>query len=293
MDEYQQVLLLKKLLRKEVSLFCRLGHSRWKKSISDTIEEIRDHRWDAVFFGGTLRSLLTSRLETNSPGKPRDVDIVMNGASLECLRKTFEKYISRETRFGGLQLQRIDWQFDVWPLKETFALKDNPVITPSFEDLPKTTFFNVEAIAVEVWPKRGCKRKIFSSDDQFFRGVINRVIEVNREQNPFPELCVIRAIVMATRLQWRIGPRLLRYLAKHGDSISAQDFEDIQRKHYGGVQWRGSLLKKVMQEVHLALEQQHIGPLDLKLPGQMTFWSEDDEYSQRIWLRTLNAASVS
>jgi len=282
-----QIELLKKLLRDEVASFCRQDDGSWRKSISDTIGEIREQKWKAVFFGGTLRSLLLSRLNNDQPGRPRDIDIVMNGASLEDMRSSFEPYISRQTRFGGLQLKRVNWQFDVWPLKETFALKERGIESPTFADLPSTTFFNVEAVAVEIWPKRGHPRRIFSGDDQFFRGITNRTIEINREENPFPELCVVRALVMAANLQWKVGPRLLSYLGKHGDTMSPADFEAIQEKHYEKIQWSGSLFEKAMEEVHSAIQRRETDAVELTLPGQLTLWPEDDVYKQRIHVRTL------
>lgn len=287
MDENQQIELLKKLLRDEVSSFCRHDDIGWRSSISKTIEEIRKQEWCAVFFGGTLRSLLLSRINSNEPGRPRDIDIVMVGASLQEMRNSFEPYISRQTRFGGLQLKRVNWQFDVWPLEETYAFKERGIQSPDLEDLPSTTFFNVEAVAVEVWPKRGHARKIFSGDDQFFRGVIDRTIEINREANPFPELCVVRALVMAANLKWKVGSRLLSYLENHGHAMSPADFEAIQEKHYGKVQWPASLFKKAMEEVHSAIARKESGAVELTLPGQLTFWPENEIYQQRIHLRTL------
>ena len=287
MDKSKQIELLKRLLRDEVASFCRHNDADWKKAISETIDEIKERNWGAVFFGGTLRSLLLSRLSHNEPGRPRDIDIVMNGASLDELRSSFEPFISRQTRFGGLQLKRVNWQFDVWPLRETFALKERGVESPTFADLPTTTFFNVEAVAVEVWPQRGHPRRVFSTDDQFFRGIIDRTIEINQEENPFPELCVVRAFVMAANLQWKVGPRLLSYLGMHGDTMSPLDFESIQEKHYGKVQWRGSLFEKAMEEVRSAIQSNVTGAVELTLPGQLTLWPEDEVYQHRIHFRTL------
>ena len=164
--------------------------------------------------------------------------------------------------------------------------------SPTFSDLPTTTFFNVEAVAVEIWPKRGHPRRIFSGDDQFFRGITTRTIEINREENPFPELCVVRALVMAANLQWKVGPRLLAYLGKHGDAMSPTDFEAIQEKHYGKIQWSVSLFEKAMKEIHSAIERKETGAVELTLPGQLTLWPEDDVYQQRINLRTLRPAKA-
>jgi len=290
MADGKQIELLKRLLREEVASFCRHDGVVWRKSISNTISEIRDRDWPAVFFGGTLRSLLLSRLSENKPGRPRDIDIVLSGTSIDEMRSTFEPYISRQTRFGGLQLKRVNWLFDVWPLKDTFALKQQGVESPTFEDLPATTFFNVEAIAVEVWPKRGHPRKVFSSDDQFFRGVITRTIEINREENPFPELCVVRALVMAAKLRWKVGPRLLSYLGKHGELMSPATFEAIQLNHYGIVQWSGVLFEKAMDEVRSALRHNRHRAIELTLPGQLTLWPADDVYKQHIQLHTLRVS---
>ncbi|MDQ8183952.1 hypothetical protein QEH53_00050 [Pelagicoccus sp. SDUM812002] len=293
MDSNVQIERLKKLLREEVASFCRQDNNSWRKSVSETISEIRERKWNAVFFGGTLRSLLISRLNENKPGRPRDIDIVMCGASLEDMRSSFKPYISRQTRFGGLQLKRVNWQFDVWPLKETFALRERKMEFPKFSDLPSTTFFNVEAIAVEIWPKPGRSRRIFSGDDQFFTGITTRTIEINHEANPYPQLCVVRALVMAAKLQWKIGPRLLVYLGEHGDTMSPKDFEAIQEKHYERILWPGSYFEKAMKEVRRAIERRETEAVELSLPGQLTLWPEDEVYHQRIHLRTLKAATSS
>jgi hypothetical protein len=292
MDDTQQIELLKKLLRNEVASFCRLDDVRWKDSISKTVGEIRQREWSAVFFGGTLRSLLLSRLNDDEPGRPRDVDIVMAGVSLQDMRSFFEPFVSRQTRFGGLHLKRVNWQFDVWPLEETYALRGRRAASPTFADLPSTTFFNVEAVAIDIWPTPGFPRRIYSSDDQFFRGIINRTIEINNEQNPFPELCVVRALVMATNLRWKVGPRLLSYLGTHGSAMSPSDFEEIQWKHYGMVQWPAALFSNAMEEIKDAIENQAAGPTELSLPGQLTFWPESDAYRQRICFRTLSFQKV-
>jgi len=75
MADSVQIERMKKLLRDEVASFCRQDDGSWRKSISDTIGEIRERKWNAVFFGGTLRSLLLSRLNNNEPGRPRDIDM--------------------------------------------------------------------------------------------------------------------------------------------------------------------------------------------------------------------------
>lgn len=244
---------LKTMLREEVEDFCQRRASPWE-AVAEVTELIRCHKWRAAFFGGTLRSLLISRLAHQQLGRPRDVDIVVQGPPVEILRHLFEKLISRETRFGGLQLRKAEWLIDVWPLDRTWALLEDGVRNPGFSDLPTTTFLNIEAIAVDVWPLPGQEREIYSGDDQFFHAVINRVVEVNRVDNPFPDLCVVRSLIMVKDLDFRIGPRLAGYIADHGPAISINEFEDIQTKHYGNVRVPGALLQEWIRFVCDSIE---------------------------------------
>jgi hypothetical protein len=287
MDEDLQIRKLKELLVNEVARLCGGRKTLWKRPISATLEEIKRNGWSAVFFGGTLRSLLLDRLERDSPGRPRDIDIVLKDVDLNALRQSFDSFLSRETRFGGLQLRRREWQFDLWPLHETHLIKHDRKVNPTFDDLPTTTFFNIEAIAVEVWPRAGRQRRIFSGDDQFFRGILHKTIEINRIENPFPELCVVRAIVMAANSQWRIGPRLSRFLAEEGAKMSPAMFVELQRKHYGRVQWLGEFLPKAIALIQTGIESDPSGSAILILPKQLTFWPEDLSLTPRLHLHLL------
>jgi hypothetical protein len=243
---------LKAVLRKEVDAFCCRQEAPWG-AVSEITETIRREKWNAVLFGGALRSLLISRLVHGRAGRPRDVDIVIQGPPLEILRHLFEKLITRETRFGGLQLRQAEWLFDVWPLDRTWAIVEDKVGQPSFSYLPHTTFLNVEAVAVDVWPTPGLEREIYSGDDQFFRAIIDRVVEVNRIENPFPQLCVVRSLVMTHDLGFRIGPKLVRYIADHGPAIPDDELLQIQEKHYGQVRVPVSLLRDWIRSIRDSL----------------------------------------
>src|SRR5215831_14168139 len=120
MEREQAKAGLKKRLLQEVRRFYSWDKSEWKRPIVETLRDLRIGDIHAVLFGGTLRTLLLSRLADGTPGRPRDVDIVVAGLSIDALRRRFQPIISRETRFGGLQLRRREWQFDVWPLTQTW-----------------------------------------------------------------------------------------------------------------------------------------------------------------------------
>jgi hypothetical protein len=241
MADVNAVELLKSLLQREVERFCRRLDPLWR-DIPHIVEAIQRNHWRAVFFGGTLRSLLMSRLIHGQEGRPRDVDIVIQGPPLNILRKLFAPFISRETRFGGFHLHEAEWDFDVWPLEKTWGIVQDRIDHPDFAHLPYTTFLNIEAAAIGIWPQWTGERQIYSGDDQFFRAIINRVVEVNRAENPFPALCVVRSLLLVNELGFAIGPRLARYIADHGPSISETELETVQRRHYGTVRVPGELL---------------------------------------------------
>src|SRR5688572_1650585 len=144
MAEHCPVELLKALLRREIELFCRHLDPLWAE-IAHIADTIRRNEWEAVFFGGTLRSLLISRLVHGRLGEPRDIDIVIQGPPLAILRQLFGGLISRETRFGGFHLRDAGWEFDVWPLDRTWGIVQDRIDRPAFDHLPSTTFLNIEA----------------------------------------------------------------------------------------------------------------------------------------------------
>lgn len=278
---------LEQLLRREVAAFCRRDELIWKQAAVKTIRELKHMECPAVFFGGTLRSLLISRRCQNKPGRPRDIDIVIQGAPVEQLREHFEEIVSRETRFGGLQLRRENWQFDMWPLEKTWAFGQDSLEQPGFADLPKTTFFNLEAIAVDVWPRPGRPRRVFAGDGQFFDGIRNRVLEINREDNPFPSLCVVRALIFAGSLDFSLGPRLARYIVFEGEHMSCDDLEEIQMSHYGRIRQHGDVLKAWIQSVTSQYEGDDIVPVSLPLVRQLTLWPDEDIEPARIHIQSL------
>lgn len=222
---------LKAILLVEVDAFCR-AHVEARTEVGEFLETIRANRWPAVFFGGTLRSLLVDRVFHDRCGRPRDLDIVFRGPELASLREVFGPLIARETRFGGLQLRNGDWQFDVWPLDQTWAIREEGVSQPGFDHLPRTTFLNVEAVAVDVWPTDG-ERRLYADDDKFFHAILSREVEINRAENPFPELCVVRSLLMAHDLGFRVGRELARFIDRHGSTMDLAAFDHVQTKHYG------------------------------------------------------------
>ena len=275
MADCARLATLKQTLLREVRYLCCHTERRWNTPIVKTLEDIRSVGSRAVFFGGTLRSLLLSRLFNRRPGRPRDLDIVVAGTTLEEMKRKFDAHITRETRFGGLSMKRYTWQFDVWPLDRTWTFVQSDAFNPQFSALPRTTFLNLEAVAVDVWPGDQRKRTIYSGDEQFFSGILNKTLEINNAVNPFPGLCVVRSLVMAADIDFSIGPRLAHYIAHHGDNLVQDELGDIQRHHYGRVRIDPGQLRMWINHVTDSLGRQADRPVLLPIPRQLTLWDED------------------
>jgi len=282
MDKSATISSLKAMLLKDVAYLCRRRDRVWSEPIVDTLRDIRKANVRAVLFGGTLRSLLLSRLQYRRFGRPRDVDIVVAGTSLDVLRERFRSIIVRETRFGGLRLERMNWQFDVWPLHRTWAFLEDGAKDAHFSALPRTTFFNLEAIAVDVWASPGRPRTIYSGNDQFFEGFMSQTLEINRQENPFPSLCVVRAFVMASSTKFAIGPRLAHYLTVNGPPLSDVELEEVQLKHYGRIRCEVGTMRKWLEYVTSCYAQNSHSTISLPRHRQLSLWPEIEIDQSRL-----------
>lgn len=240
---------LKDILKQEVTLLCEPRGESWNIPIVEVIQALYKNNTQAVFFGGTLRSLLLSRLQHQKMGRPRDIDIVVADTNSDLLKKMFHSTIVRETRFGGLKLNHGGWQFDIWPLDSTWAFQNQKNINSTFSMLPSTTFFNLEAVAVDIWGTSTSSRTIYSGDDRFFKGIQSKILEVNLEDNPFPSLCVVRSFMMAMSTGFTLGPRLIDYISHYAALISNEELKEVLQKHYGDVCCEVSHLRRWIDHV--------------------------------------------
>jgi hypothetical protein len=216
------------LLRRRLSAFIHRS-SPWRPALRSLLETTQDRDWTVFVFGGTLRDLLALSPTTI----PRDLDLVVGGTTRESLQTTFNRKVVRVNRFGGLHLLIHKLPVDIWTLDSTWAFRERLVHGGDFSDLPRTTFLNVEAIAAEFRAQPGRPRTVYSQG--FFRGIQERQVEINLEDNPFPALCVVRALLTARRLQFSLGPRLVRFILHHAGQIPFEELEAVQCSHYGRV----------------------------------------------------------
>ena len=290
MEPKPTVLDLKKVLQSEVNMLFRHDRRLWNRPIVEVLQKLKNSGVQAVVFGGTLRSLLVSRLYHGRVGRPRDLDLVVTGIPFEDVEHHFRSLITRRTRFGGVQLKQDHWQFDMWSVGDTWALRKEGRGDAGFAALPSTTPFNLEAVAVEAWPQTGRVRQVFSGDEQFFEGVLTRTLELNRFDNPYPVLTTVRALVLASELRFRVGPTLSKYIASTGSEFTVDELEHVQMEHYGHLRMSGRTLQSFVawvadrSERHKAIQLPNVGQLllwhpETEEPRLRIHWSEGNSTS--------------
>lgn len=198
--------------------------------------------WTAFAFGGTPRGVFV-----RGPSyAPRDFDLVFEDSDFEAFAEYFASSVTRRTRFGGLHLQIHGIDVDAWSLRNTWAFREGLVADVSFESLPQTTFFNVDAIVVSMQDGPG-GRKIY--DGGFEDALRLRLLDINLEQNPFPALCVVRAFHLAKSYRLNFSPNLVRYITSWMDALSDDEMLDAQLTHYGEVEFSRIQLSKLKNEL--------------------------------------------
>lgn len=217
------------------------SESRQADALRAIRSTISSKGWRAVLFGGVLRDIMVFGNEH----APRDFDIVVDVNAAE-LSDLFHSKVRRRTRFGGLQILQDGWPIDIWPLNRTWAFQ-HMALAPTFENLPKTTFLNVEAIAVDLWNPHGSKRTFY--EHHFFSAIASRTVEVNLRENPYPSLCVIRSLITAWKLDFGVGENLKEYVRQFGASLTLPDIDRIQNEHYGHPQVPSNLIRSWIDDV--------------------------------------------
>ena len=277
MEEFKKEKIeeLKKKLRKNISFFCTNKKEKWKDPVLQMLLQIKSNNWRAVIFGGTIRSLMVGQ---GSSRRPRDIDIVLNSVNVEQIKNEFSELVVRQTRFGGVKLQDRGIEFDIWPLDKTWAYVSDNFKYRTYVNLPKTTFLNIEAVAVDLWPnKKGEKRNIYTDNDSFFKSILTKTLEINRHENPFPSLCIVRSLLMAASLKFKIGHKLAEYIDTNGAKLSSLELENIQIKHYGRVKIQGKILLEWIDYIH-GQRTKNADNIYLPMPReQLYLWGDNNK----------------
>lgn len=174
---------------------------------------------DSYIFGGVIVDFL------NRDSNHRDVDIVVDSLTKNHLEE-LKKYQIQKNSFGGYKIKIDNLNIDLWLLKKTWAIKRNNYLNfDLFKILPSTSFFNSTAIIYSN------KEKKMYFKDSFKQFIENKRIEIIFEDNPYPELCIVKSYQYYLK-KYKLSLQLEEYIVKNFP-IRQSLLEPIQIKHYG------------------------------------------------------------
>lgn len=170
-------------------------------------------------FGGAARDIVLH----GKDAEPRDLDLVTSGVDLEQALATFE---TARSGFGAYRFKCDGASVDAWPLEETWAFKRLGIANPTFGDLMKTTFFNVECIAIEL--PAGIVHE--GGFEAAFR---DQTLELNYAENPAPAVCLVRTSAFVKRFGFKLGARLEDWLLARRPGFKPDELMQAQRTYFG------------------------------------------------------------
>jgi len=238
---------LKTDLRLRLGRFVTTDSRRRHPYLYRTLEDLRRTKYPAYLCGGAVRNLLLCNSKT-----PRDLDIILGYVSKEKLADLFSEKIKGRTGLGGLKLQVKDWSIDMWALKDTWAFKEGEIGGNGFSDYPKITFLNVDAIAIQLFAKGKKKREIYSNG--FFEAICTKTIELNHKENPSPAKCIVRALRIADKFKFSIGPRLASYMVSYVNKGEIEELAEIYQRRYTSKSISVDILYKCMKSIEEQLK---------------------------------------
>ena len=175
-------------------------------------------------------------------------------------------------RWGGTRAIVEGVTFDVWSVSETWGFSRLPELTRTFRNLPRTTFLNIEAVAIEL--PTDDAQAIAIHGERFIEALSTRRLEVNLEENPYPEACVVRGLVIAITHDLALGRRLRTVIERHRNLLTDTNVAAIQIAHYGAVVVEPHHIRTWVSECLARHEdQQDEDPQDLQTAPPV-FWPQ-------------------
>lgn len=171
--------------------------------------------------GGAVRDWYFGR-------QPRDLDLAID-CDAEALHRLLAPQSSERTRFGGYRWRTTGLQVDLWALSQTWAFRAASTWHPSYEALPRTTFFNLDAavVTLDSW-------ELF--EHRFVESLNTRILRINFKENPRPDMCAVRALVLSHRFGFEPDVELHAFLSQmFASGLDWNRFNSLQISHYGGI----------------------------------------------------------
>src|ERR1019366_9137053 len=114
-------------------------------------------------------------------------------------------------------------------------------------------------------------RQIYSSG--FFEAIRARILDINLEENPFPELSAIRTLVTASTLKYGMTKRLARYVVHHVTNAPLEYSVDVQLSHYGRARLDTDTIHAWLKIIRGQINTQSVIRVPLE-PAQLPLWKD-------------------
>lgn len=195
---------------------------------------------EIILFGGTVRDIYIDKI-------PRDFDIVVNTTD-QNLEKIINKYRNDKNRFGGYRINIDGFDVDIWNLSNTWAFK-NKFFKTSFRNLVKTVFFNADSIAININSKQ-----IF--ENGFIEAFHKKELKILFEKNPYPELCVLRALVFIEKYSFSLSEDIKKYIKRWiiNETDPILKLEYVRNTHYKNSSLKYFNFKKYLNLIDIKYE---------------------------------------
>lgn len=193
-----------------------------------------------VLFGGAVRDALASQ-------DPRDIDIVVDGKP-SAIDQVLCNFVSTKNRFGGYSVSLEGNKYDIWSLESTWAFRERLVQNVSIDNLVETVFLNIDSVAVNL-----------STGDayanRFLDALNTNVLDIVLSENPFPPLCVVRALVLKNKRSLSYSNALMKYILAWLMTTSdpCSELMAVQLKHYGSLVLSDVMIRKELKEIMYGL----------------------------------------
>lgn len=209
-------------LRRRVRRFLRSPQP--SRSEAGRFLETVSEAGEVAIFGGMLRDIAL----LGSAGFKSDVDAVIDCKDRALLVRILGSYAHERNRFGGYRVYLSCSSVDLWPLESTWAFRAGLVRGQSFSDLPRTTFFDWDAIAFELRAGR------FHCIDGYLDRLNRRVVDINLPENPNVLGTVIRTLRLVVSRKAALSTRLAVHLHEHLPRFETSTLCEAERRSFEG-----------------------------------------------------------
>lgn len=191
---------------------------------------------EVAIFGGMVRDFARAGARAFAS----DVDLVIDADS-EQVGAFLSRLGARKNRFGGYRIRGRHLEFDVWALKDTWAVREGHVDASRLEDLVATTFFDWDAVIYNIGSGS------VHAGVNYLNNIRNGIIDINLAPNPNALGALVRTIRALAVWNGLLSPSLANFLLRGLMDHSPSDVEGAQRSAFGRVILGSSGIKEVRQ----------------------------------------------